>query len=326
MKRKGNLYQQVYSIKNLLLADKRARKGKQNQYGVIQHDKSKSCDLLLLHNLLADKTYRTSEYKKFLIYEPKEREIFKLPYFPDRICHHAIMNVLEPIFVSVFTADTFSCIKGRGIKGALKAVNKALLDKENTKYVLKIDIKKFYPNIDHAILKKLLRRKLKDKDLLWLLDEIIDSAQGVPIGNYLSQYFANFYLTYFDHWLKEKIRVVNYFRYADDMVIFSSNKAYLHKLLAEMRAYLGTELKLEIKGNYQISPVIPQGLDFVGYVSRPTHVMLRPRIKKRFIIAVLKNKSRQSVCSYLGWLKHCNAVNLKRKILYGSKNKEIQRL
>src|SRR5690606_15310200 len=146
----------------------------------------------------------------FKVFEPKERLVYRLPYFPDRITHHAIMNVLEPIFVANLTTDTYSCIKGRGIHACANAVKKALKDVPSTKYCLKLDITKFYPSVDHEILKALLRRKFKDQDLLELLDEIIDSAPGLPIGNYLSQYLANFYLSYFDHWIKEKKRVKYY--------------------------------------------------------------------------------------------------------------------
>ena len=179
MKRINNLYKQICSIENLELADAKARKGKSSQYGIILHDKNKKENIQKLHELLINKEYRTSEYTTFKIFEPKERDIFRLPYYPDRITHHAVMNVLEGIFVSVFTADTFSCIKGRGIHAAANAVKCALKDNSGTRYCLKIDIKKFYPSVDHEILKQLLRRKFKDQDLLWLLDEIIDSADGL---------------------------------------------------------------------------------------------------------------------------------------------------
>ena len=245
MKRIGNLYEKVCSIENLQLADEKARKGKLRTYGVIEHDKKREVNLLKLRETLLNGTFHTSKYDVFTIYEPKEREIYRLPYFPDRILHHAIMNVLEPIWVSTFTADTYSCIKNRGIHAAAKKVKQALReDPEGTTFCLKLDIRKFYPSINHDVLKSILRRKLKDKRLLRLLDEIIDSADGVPIGNYLSQYFANLYLTYFDHWIKEQKRVKHYFRYADDIVILASDKSYLHSLMGEIRAYLG-DLKLE---------------------------------------------------------------------------------
>ena len=126
---------------------------------------------------------------------------------------------MEPIWVSLFTEDTYSCIKNRGIHKAAAKVKKALKeDPEHTTYCLKMDVVKFYPSIEHDVLKMILRKKIKDQDLLWLLDLIIDSADGVPIGNYLSQYFANIVLAYFDHWLKEVKGVKYYFWYADDMV------------------------------------------------------------------------------------------------------------
>jgi retron-type reverse transcriptase len=182
-------------MENLQLADTKASKGKSNQYGVQLHNRNKEANLLQLQQMLLNRTYKTSAYSTFKVYEPKERTVFRLPYFPDRITHHAIMNVLEPIFTGCFTNDTYSCIKNKGIHAAARGVRKALRDTAGTQYCLKLDIKKFYPNIDHEVLKQLLRRKFKDRDLLWLLDEIIDSADGVPIGNYLSQYFANFHLT-----------------------------------------------------------------------------------------------------------------------------------
>lgn len=315
MKRHGNLYQQICSLENLQLADAIARKGKATQPGVIEHDRNRDANLILLQTMLTNKTFRTSKYTTFTIYEPKERVIFRLPYFPDRITHHAVMNVLESLFVSVFTSDTYSCIKGRGIHAAAHAVKKALSDRDGTRYCLKLDIRKFYPSVDHEILKTLLRKKIKDQDLLWLLDGIIDSAEGLPIGNYLSQYFANFYLTYFDHWMKQDQRVRYYFRYADDLVILSDNKPYLHKLLSDIRIYLQDNLKLEVKGNYQVFPVDARGIDFVGYVFFHTHTRLRKSIKQNFARMVASNRNQASIASYNGWASHCNSKNLLKKLL-----------
>ncbi len=314
MKRIGNLYSQIISIENLNLADKKARKGKGSQYGIRLHNRKQEANIANLHLRLKDKTYQTSPYSTFTVFEPKERLVFRLPYFPDRITHHAVMNVLEPIFVSTFTADTYSCIKRKGIHGAARAVKTALKDKDNTKYCLKLDITKFYPNIDHDTLKDLLKKKFKDPDLLWLLSEIIDSAPGLPIGNYLSQYLANFYLTYFDHWIKETKAVKYYFRYADDLVILSGDKAYLHTLLSEIRDYLENKLKLEIKGNYQIFPIEARSLDFVGYRFYHTHTMLRKGIKKNFARMMARNKNAASIASYNGWSTHCNSRNLVKKL------------
>lgn len=314
MKRINNIYPNIVSVENLKLADCKAAKGKKQQPGVIQHRKREASNILALHNSLVNKTFTTSKYNVFKVFDPKEREVYSLPYFPDRIVHHAVMNVLEPMFTSTFTADTFSCIKGKGISGAMAAVKEALKDVDNTTYCLKLDIKKFYPSIDHDVLKGLLRRKIKDKDLLWLLDDVIDSAPGVPIGNYLSQYFANFYLAYFDHWIKEEKRVKYYFRYADDLVILSPDKNHLHALLADIRQYLHINLKLTIKENYQVFPVAARSIDFVGYRFYHTHTLMRKNIKKRFARAVASTKNRQSLAAYFGWAKHCNSINLLKKL------------
>jgi len=315
MKRISNIYQQICSIENLKLADAKASKGKHKQYGVILHNKNQEDNIIMLHQMLVNKTYKTSPYSVFKVYEPKERDVYRLPYFPDRILHHAIMNVLEPIFISVFTADTYSCIKKRGIHAASNAVKEALHDEAGTQYCLKLDIKKFYPNINHDVLKHLLRRKFKDADLLWLLDELIESADGVPIGNYVSQYFANFYLTYFDHWLKEVKQVKYYFRYADDLVILASNKPRLHQMLAEIKAYLTNNLKLTVKENYQVFPVASRGIDFVGYRFFHTHTLLRKRIKQNFARMLKHRNNPASVAAYYGWAKHCNSKKLLNKLL-----------
>jgi RNA-directed DNA polymerase len=323
MKRYGNLFEKICSIDNLNMADAIARKGKKHQYGIQVHDLNLEANIEALHHSLLNYSYRTSQYTTFKVYEPKEREVFRLPYFPDRIDHHAIMNVLEPIFCSTFTADTYSCIKGKGIHAAARGVKRALKDISRTTYCLKLDIKKFYPSVDHDILKQLLRRKFKDQDLLWLLDEIIDSADGLPIGNYLSQYFANFYLTFFDHWVKEVKRVRYYFRYADDLVILHHDKAYLHTLLKDISAYLQCNLKITVKKNYQVFPVESRGIDFVGYKFYHSHTLLRKSIKQNFARMLARRPNKLSIASYYGWCCHANCGNLLKTLL---SNERIQRL
>lgn len=315
MKRKGNLFDQIICIDNLRMADQRARKGKSNQYGVKIHIENAESNLELLHNTLKTHSFKTSEYSVFKVYEPKERNVYRLPYFPDRIVHHAIMNVLEPLFVAFFTRDTYSCIKGRGIHAAATAVKTSLKDVPGTQYCLKLDIEKFYPSVNHLILKQLLRKKFKDPNLHMLLDEIIDSAEGLPIGNYLSQYFSNFYLTYFDYWIKRTKRIKYYFRYADDIVILSSDKPGLHQLLFEIGEYLKIELELKVKKNYQIFPVKSRGIDFVGYRFYHTHTKLRKRIKKNFARMIATRKNKASIASYRGWANHADTKHLLKKLL-----------
>lgn len=331
MKRIGNLYEKIISLDNLRLADEKARRGKLRSYGVLLHDKNREANILALHETLKNHTFKNSEYSTFTIYEPKERIIFRLPYYPDRILHHAIMNILEPIWVSVFTKDTYSCIKGRGIHGAMRNVKRAIKDRENARYCLKIDVKKFYPSIDHDVLKQIVRRKIKCTDTLALLDQIIDSAAGVPIGNYLSQYFANLFLAYFDHWIKEEVGVRYYFRYADDMVFLHKDKAFLHDLLTRIDTYLRDNLHLTIKANYQVFPIAKsrsdkhgRGLDFVGFVFYHEHKLILKSIKKNFCRAAARlNKQpnlsakdyKQGVCRWLGWAKHSNSKHLLKTII-----------
>lgn len=325
MKRIGNVYNNICSIDNLNLADKKARHGKAKQRGVIDHDKRREINITTLHGLLINKAYRTSAYFTFKLFDPKEREISKLPYYPDRIVHHAIMNQLESMFTAMFTSDTYSCIKGKGVHAAKAAVENALKDRARTVYCLKLDIRKFYPSVDHQILKRLLRRKIKDADLLWLLDEIIDSAPGLPIGNYLSQYLANFYLCYFDHWLKQTRRVKYYFRYADDMIILSGSKEYLHELRAEIQAYMSLSLNLELKQNWQVFPVDARGIDCFGYVHYHGYTLLRKRSKQKLARSIARGDGKQVIAARLGWAVHCNSKNLIKK-LQPNHHEQLQRI
>ena len=329
MKRIGNLFNKVVSLENLIGADEKARKGKQKSYGVKVHDKNRMENLQKLHDVLSNGEYHTSKYSIFKIHEPKEREIYRLPYYPDRIVHHAIMNILESIWVSIFTSDTCSCIKKRGIMEAHRRISKYLKDIDGTRYCLKTDIRKYYPSINHDCLKLIIRKKIKDKRLLMLLDEIIDSAEGVPIGNYLSQYFANLYLAYVDHRIKEELHVKYYVRYADDMIFLASTKEELATILQQLKEML-TELKLQLKGNEQIFPVAKnrydyhaRGIDFVGFVFYHNQTLIRKSIKKSFARKcssfnkknVSDKQYKQGISSWLGWAKYSNSHHLKSKMI-----------
>lgn len=333
MKRYNNIYEKVYDIDNLREAHKNARKGKTHYTEVKMVDKNSDYYLYQIQDILKNKTYKTSQYTIFKINDKgKEREIYKLPYYPDRIVHWAIMLQIEDIFIKSFIRDTFAAIPNRGIHDALKRLHKFMQDKEGTKYCLKLDIKKFFPNINHKILKQLLRRKFKDKDLLWLLDEIIDSVDGeknVPIGNYLSQYFANFYLTYFDHWIKENKKIKYYLRYMDDIVILHSDKKFLHELRKEIEKYLQNNLDLALKENWQVFPTYIRGVDFVGYRSFGDYTLLRKSTAKQFKRKMRRISKKEKInyhdfCtiqSYKGWLKWTNCYNLEQKYINPLENK-----
>jgi len=333
MKRIGYLYEKIYDMNNLKLAHKNARKGKSYYKDVQMVNGNEEYYLKKIQDMLINKTYKNSPYEIFKVWDKtKEREIYKLPYYPDRIIQWALLQVIEPILLKKLTVNTFSSIKNRGIHQGLIKIKKVLKDKENTQYCLKFDIRHYYPSINHNILKDNYIRIFKDKNLLWLIDEIIDSVEmcegtGIPIGNYLSQWSANIYLSSFDHWLKETKHCKYVFRYMDDVVILSESKEQLHCLLNEIRDYLSV-IKLELKCNYQIFPVDVRGIDFLGYRIFRNYTLLRKSTCmnfKRKMNKIRKKSTRTksdecTIQSYLGWLKWCNSYRLKQKYLKGLVN------
>ncbi|NCB43802.1 MAG: RNA-dependent DNA polymerase [Clostridia bacterium] len=317
MKRYGHLYEQVCSYDNLFNAFHNAQKGKSTRQEVTVFNLNLEENLRSLQYELEEMTYQTSEYVTFIKREPKERIIFKLP-FRDRVVHWAIMQVVEPIWTSQFTADTYACIRGRGVHSMTARVRQDIRkDPDGTRYCLKVDVKKFYPTINHSILKEVVRKKIKDPKLLILLDRLIDSTDGVPIGNYTSQFFANLYLSEMDHILKESVGVKYYYRYADDVVLLSGSKEQLHAWLVWMNDYMETERDVSLKRNYSIFP-ITNGVDFGGYVIYPTHTLARKRNKKSLCRQVAKwrkkgltsEEIRLKECSRLGFIKHCDSNHL----------------
>lgn len=315
MKRYGGLKDKILSDQNIILAEKNARRGKKNTYGVKRFDRRQDLTLDAIKQQLSNCNYKTSEYKTFKIYEPKERVIYQLPYYPDRIVHHILMNILEPIFVKWFIKNTYACIKNRGIHSMQNDIEKDLRKfPEETKWCLKLDIRKFYPSINKSILYNILTTKIKDKWLLSILKEIIESSEnGVPIGNYLSQFFANIYLTETDHWAKEILRIKFYYRYCDDIVIFGKDKCDLYNTYRKIGQHLSfVELKLKNPKLF----LTDFGVDFAGYVFRHSHTLLRKTMKIRFKRVVRKynvsfaDKEKRRLSSYYGWLIHCDGIHL----------------
>ena len=305
MKRVGNLYDKIYDIDNIRKAHQNARKRKTHYAEVkaVDADVDKYC--YEIQAMLKDKTFVNGKYEVFKKVEKgKEREIYKLPYFPDRIVHHAIMQILEPIWKSTLITDTYQSIKGRGVH---KAKNKIqwILRKNQIKYALKIDVQKFYPSIDNGILKDTLRKKIKCKSTLWLLDTIVDSTVGVPIGNYLSQYFGNLYLSGLDHYVKEDVRAKHYFRYCDDIVVLSNDKELLHRARVAIKAHL-QKLGLHMKRTYQVQQVDDRGLDFLGYRMFCRYTLLRTRLAT----SIKRAYAHKSLVSYNGWIVSCDGYNL----------------
>ena len=322
-------------MENIHKAHINARKGKAHYHEVQMVNADEEFYLSKIQDMLLNKTFRNSEYTTFMkLDSTKEREIFKLPYFPDRIVHHCIVQILEPIWMKTLITDTYSSLKGRGIHKGVTRIKTALKDRENTTYCLKMDVRKFYPSIDHDILKSILQRKIKDPDAMWILNEIIDSTDGVPIGNYLSQHFGNLYLSNFDHWMKEEQSCKYYFRYCDDIVILHASKEHLADLRLKVSEYLEKNLKLKLKNNWQVFPVDIRGIDFLGYRFYHTHTTLRKSIAIQFKQTISQIKSSNpkkigmvnSIMSYQGWMKYADCHNLRTCLINTQIHKIVDRL
>lgn len=331
MKTYKNIREKIIDKNNILLAHYNAKKDKSHYQEVKMVDSDIDYYIDQIHQMLKNKTYdiTESDYSTQTINDKwKERELWKLKYYPHRIIQWAIMLQLEPIFMETFCNHVCASLKNRWIHYAFKLTQKYLQDERHTKYCLKIDIKKFYPSINHNILKNLLRRKIKCKDTLRVLDKIIDSypwEKWVPIGSYLSQYLANYYLAYFDHRMKEVVKCKCVVRYMDDIIVLWEKKRELWKILNKMTEEL-KNLKLEIKWNYQIFPVDKRWIDFVWYRFFRKFVLLRKRTCKRMkksIYKIIKRKAsknkflnyseRCSINSYVWRMIYCNHYRLFQK-------------
>ena len=320
------IWEKICSMENLELAHKNASKGKHWYKEVRDFNKDPKSHLEAVQNMLVLKTYVPLPYEKFVRKErDKERVIYKSRYFPERIIQWAVLQVIAPILLRQFIYDTYSAIPDRGIHLAFKRIkNDIQSDPEGTTFCLKMDVKKYYPSIDRELLLDDYRRIFKDEGLLWYLSLNIRLSPdtGIPIGNYLSQFSGNFYLSPFDHWIKEVKGVKYYYRYMDDIVILHHSKEYLQQLKVEIIEYMRVERHLTIKSNYQVFPVADRGVDFVGYRVFPDYVLLRSSTANRMktkLIAIRqkvesgKEMSYSDYCcinSYKGWLKYCNSHRL----------------
>lgn len=334
MKRHGNLFCKITDPKNIALAHNLAKRGKSRYSEVQMVDKDPETYFQAIRDSLVDHSFSTSTYTTKKIYEPKERLIYKLPYYPDRIVHHAVMNVIQPIWDKIFIYDLYSAVPGKGLHQGSYRLRQFLRDTKNTQYCLKFDVRKYYPSVDHEILFDLVKKKIKCQDTLWLLQEIITSVEGkknIPIGNYLSQYFGNIYLNWFDHWIKEDLGIKYYIRYCDDGVMLGSDKVSLKELKDTMSDYLGDNLDLTLNKKTRIFPVDSTGIDFLGYRHFREYTLLRKSSADRFkkkIHHIEKNHDTMepqaivsSIMSYVGWLKHCDSHHLSEKYIY--QNQEI---
>lgn len=323
MKRVGNLYPLICDIENIKLAHKNARKGKTHykEVKLVDSDVDYYCNLI--QEMLVNKTFVNSPYEVFTkVDKGKEREIYRLPYFPDRIIHHAILQVLEPIWKKTFINNTYQSIKGRGVHKAKKDISKVIASYNGDVYYLQMDIEKFYPSVDNQIMCDIVEKKIKCKDTLWLLSEIINSTKGLPIGNYISQYLGNLYVTYVDHYVKNELKIKHYYRYCDDIVVLGKSRQSLEKVCKVISSKLQSELRLRVKTPTKIQH-IDNGLDFLGFVFLGSHIRLRKSIAEQFKRRAKKFCNSKlisdfvGVASYNGWIKSSDSYNLWKSAITG---------
>lgn len=281
MKRVNNLFDKVIAVDNLLLAFHKARKGCSEKNYVIDYSNNLFENIGFLRIALAVGDYRFGEYKFFEIFEPKRRVISVAP-FENRIVHHAIINICGDFFERHLVFDTYANRIG---KGSLAAVERAKRMMARYEYVAKLDVRKYFDSISHAILKEKIKRLFKDKELLQLFYDIIDSyccksGFGLPIGNLTSQYFANYYLSACDHYIKETLGVPGYVRYMDDMLVFSKSRAEIKYFVDSISDFLLREDCLVLK-NPQIARTA-LGVPFLGYKVYGKKILLNSRNKRRF--------------------------------------------
>lgn len=293
MKTYDNLYPKIYDLNNLMLAWKRARKEKTKKNYVIEFEKDILINLLRLRYELESLTYQPRSLRSFILRDPKTRKI-GISDFRDRVIHHALCNIIEPIFNKTFIYDSYA---NRKDKGNLKAVerfnyfmrkvsdNGKITGQFNNNqvkgYCLKCDIKHYFFEINHEILLKLIKKKISDKNVIWLTEQILsnnpDENKGMPLGNLTSQLFANIYLNELDYFVKHKLKIKYYIRYVDDFVILHGSKIQLEIWKKEIDEFLKSELKIEL--HKEKSRIIPlsKGIDFVGFRNFYYYKLLRKR-------------------------------------------------
>jgi RNA-directed DNA polymerase len=326
LKRVGYLFEKIIDIGNINNAIKNAARGKRKRRYVKKILTYQDYYAERIRQMLINKTYKPSPYKVKTIFDganKKERNIYKPKFYPDQIVHWALMQQLELVIMKGMYKYSCGSVPGRGTSYGQKVLRKWLdNDYKNTKYCLKMDISKFYPSVNNEILKEMFRRKIKDCDCLWLIDTIIDSNQGLPIGNYTSQWFANFFLQGLDHYIKEQLEVKYYIRYVDDLVLLGSNKRKLHNVRNQIKNYL-SKLNLKLKDNWQVFRVSKRGIDFLGFrffygktiLRKRNALRIRRRIKKISKKKSLNYKDACAVISYWGWIKRSDSYNFYNKYI-----------
>lgn len=336
MKRYGNLFHKVYDFDNLRKAYLQARKNKRYHYDVLKFTADLEDNLLDIQEDLQWTMYKQGPYHHFHVTVPKLRFI-SAPKFRDRVMHHALINVVEPILDKRFYEHSYACRAGRGTHKAAATLQRWIrnLSFEGKKvYALKCDISKYFASIDHLVLKRVLARVFKDPDILWLFDVIIDSKEGgvgIPIGNLSSQLLANVYLNELDQFMKNDLHVKHHIRYMDDFVIISNDKDYLKNLVLEIEAFVTHELRLTLNPKTAIMSAAC-GIEFVGYRIYKDHKKVRKSVVRRMRHAltayskgkITDNSMTRILPSWLGHIQHADSFKLQQEVKQAIEEQKAQ--
>lgn len=337
MKRRGYLWPQIISFDSMLQASRSARRGKRLRPPVAAFEFGLERELVQLCAELADKTYRPGPYRSFWIREPKLRQISAAPY-RDRIVHHALVRVLETVFEPAFVHDSYACRKGKGTHAAVRRAQHFM---RRFPFVLKADIRKFFPSVDHEILKELIAKKIKDPSVIWLVNLIVDSSnrqewvcdyyssddlftplerkKGIPIGNQTSQFFANVYLNPLDHFVKDCMGVGGYVRYADDFLVFGKSMEILRRHNEQVETFL-ERLRLRMHSSKRVISRCDNGIRYLGYRVFPNRILLPKENLRKFRRRIKWMQGRYAAgvmnwpgirCRIMSWLGHAQQADAK---------------
>lgn len=334
MKRYKNLYEKVCSFENLHSAFLKARKCKRYRNEILRFSYDLEENLLKLQEELLNQTYRHGSYREFIVTDQKKRHIKAAP-FRDRVVHHALCNIIELIFDRGFIYDSYACRKGKGTHKAverlecfMKSAAAVLRERERETnlprqiYCLECDISKYFDSINHKVLLEIIKKKVADKKVIWLIEEILNSSEekkdtGIPIGNLTSQLFANVYLNELDQFAKHKLRTRYYIRYMDDFLILDFDKRRLHQIKEEIRRFLRRRLGLELHPKKANIFPAEKGIDFLGYKIYENYKLLRKSTVKRFIKRIKfcpQEKFNQSLQSWLAYAEYGNSYKLRQNL------------
>ena len=339
----NNLWGQMVSFESLFKAYKAAVSNKRYRSSSLAYRERLEENLLNTLALLEQRKWQPAPYREFCVFEPKKR-IINAPAFKDRVIHHALVRIIEPLFERKFIFDSYACRKGKGTHAAKERVEKFAMAAgaaSGSYYVLKGDIKAYFYSIDREVLVRLIERTVADKSILWLIRQIIAAdgeSRGIPIGALTSQLFANVYLDALDHFVKDELGIRMYVRYMDDFVVIHHDKDHLKSLLAGITAFVERELHLELNpkttifksGRGECHPI-----DFCGYRIWPdctkprkrTVKVARRRFKKLAVLhsqgSLSFTKLRSSIMSFIGYMKHCSGRKSLESILAGIKVKSV---